>query len=245
MKSRVVWITGSSRGIGAAMARKFAANGDVVIISYCHSEKDALLLQEEIRKQGGQAYVVKVDVSNHEEVSRAFCTIERMAGSVDVLIHNAGISQQKMFQDLTDEDWRQMMGVHLDGAFYTIREVLPSMISQKYGQILLISSMWGVSGGSCEVHYSAAKAALIGLTKALAKEVGLSGVRVNCLAPGVIQTDMNRMHSPETMAQLAEETPLGHLGVPMDVAEAAWFLTSDQAGFITGQTLSVDGGIVL
>lgn len=243
--NRLVLITGASRGIGAAMAKTFAAMGDRVAINFCHSASAAQELQESIRQQGGKAVLAPFDVSDAAKVSAAIAALQEEQGPVEVLIHNAGISQQKQFQDLTDADWRRMMGVHLDGAFYTARAVLPAMIAQKCGEILFVSSMWGISGGSCEVHYSAAKAGLIGLTKALAKEVGLSGIRVNCLAPGVIQTAMNAMHSPETLRCLAEETPLGKLGTPQDVANAAWFLTSPQAGFITGQTLSVDGGIIL
>jgi len=242
---RVVLVTGASRGIGAAIAEKFARMGDRVVINYHQSETAAAKLLSKIEAFGGIAMLAKANVSNPDDVCRLFCETEEKWGSVDVLIHNAGISQQKLFQDISNEDWNRMIGIHLNGAFYTARRALPEMISRKYGQILFISSMWGISGGSCEVHYSAAKAGMIGLTKALAKEVGLSGIRVNCIAPGVIQTEMNAHHSAETLRILAEETPLGKLGSVEDVANTAWFLASEDASFITGQTISVDGGIIL
>ena len=166
-------------------------------------------------------------------------------GSLQVLMCCAGIAQQKLFTDLTDEDWQRMMGVDLDGVFYACRAVLPGMIRQKYGRILLVSSMWGQTGGSCEVHYSAAKAGVIGLTKALAKEEGPSGITVNCVAPGVIETDMMASFTAEDKAALAEETPVERLGTPEEVARTLVFLAGRGAGFITGQVLGVNGGIVI
>ena len=163
---------------------------------------------------------------------------------MSVLVNNAGIAQQKLFTDLSDADWRRMMGVHLDGAFYCCRAALPAMIRARYGRILNIASMWGQVGGSCEVHYSAAKAGLIGLTKALAKEEGPSGITVNCIAPGVVDTDMMASFSAEDRAALADETPVCRLGNADEVAAAAVFLCSPAAGFITGQVLGVNGGLV-
>jgi 3-oxoacyl-[acyl-carrier protein] reductase len=162
-----------------------------------------------------------------------------------VLVNNAGVAQQKLFTDLSVDEWQRMMAIHVDGAFYTCRAVLPDMIRAHSGSIVNISSMWGQTGGSCEVHYSTAKAALIGLTKALAKEVGPAGIRVNCVAPGVIRTDMLAELSRETLNDLEEETPLCRLGTPEDVASAVSFLVSDGAGFITGQVLAPNGGIVI
>lgn len=173
-----------------------------------------------------------------------FKNIRSQLGEVDVLINNAGVSNQKLFTDITDDDWRETLGVSLDGAFYCSREALPHMIRQKSGVIINISSMWGEVGASCEVHYSAAKAGIIGLTKALAKEVAPSGIRVNCIAPGVIMTDMMKSFDEETIEELRLETPLERLGTPDDIAEAAMFLASERASFITGQVLSVNGGFV-
>lgn len=167
------------------------------------------------------------------------------ARPVDVLINNAGVSSQKLFTDITDDDWRKTIGVNLDGVFYCCREVLPQMISRKNGVIINISSMWGEVGASCEVHYSASKAGVIGLTKALAKEVAPSGIRVNCISPGVIMTDMMSGFDDNTIEELKSETPLQRLGTPEDIASAALFLASDEASFITGQTLGVNGGFVI
>lgn len=180
-------------------------------------------------------------MSNPDEVRAMF----EKVGAVDVLVNNAGVSSQKLFTDLSDDDWRETIGVNLDGVFYCCREALKPMISKKNGVIINISSMWGETGASCEVHYSASKAGVIGLTKALAKEVAPSNIRVNCIAPGVIMTDMMSDFDEETVSALREETPLGRLGTPEDIAETALFLASDKASFITGQTLSVNGGFVI
>lgn len=166
-------------------------------------------------------------------------------GSVDVLVNNAGISSQKLFTDITDDEWKKTIGVNLDAVFYCCKNALPHMIRQKSGAIINISSMWGEVGASCEVHYSASKAGVIGLTKALAKEVAPSGVRVNCIAPGVIMTDMMSDYDDKTINELKDETPLGRLGTPEDIAAAALFLASDDASFITGQTLGVNGGFII
>lgn len=170
---------------------------------------------------------------------------EASFGHLDILVNNAGIALQKLTQDTTPEEWRQLFAVNVDAAFYTVRAALPGMIRRHSGRIINVSSIWGVSGASCEAAYSASKAALIGFTKALAQEVGPSGITVNCVAPGVIQTDMNRALSAETLNALREETPLGRLGTPEDVAQSIAFLASEEAGFLTGQVLGVDGGIIL
>lgn len=167
------------------------------------------------------------------------------AGDIDVLVNNAGVSSQKLFADITDEDWKKTTGVNLDGVFFCCREALKPMISKKNGVIINISSMWGEVGASCEVHYSATKAGVIGLTKALAKEVAPSGIRVNCITPGVIMTDMMADFDEKTVNELREETPLGRLGTPEDIAGAALFLASEDASFITGQVLGVNGGFVI
>lgn len=240
MAQRVVLITGGSRGIGAAAARRFAAGGDRVIINYCRSQERAEALAAET---GGWA--VQADVSDPEQVRKMVDNVLDKFCQLDILICNAGIAQQKLFGDLTDEDWRRMFAVNVDGMFYTIRAALPHFIHRKEGRILTVSSMWGQVGGSCEVAYSAAKAAVIGMTKALAKELGPSGITVNCVSPGVINTEMNANLGPEDLAVLAEETPLGAIGEPEDVAEALWYLASPGAKFVTGQVLAPNGGLIV
>lgn len=240
MAQRVVLITGGSRGIGAAAARRFAAGGDKVVINYCRSREQAEALAAET---GGWA--VGADVSDPEQVRNMVDNVLDKFCQLDILICNAGIAQQKLFGDLTDQDWRRMFAVNVDGIFYTIRAALPHFIHRKQGRILTLSSMWGQVGGSCEVAYSAAKAAVIGMTKALAKELGPSGITVNCVAPGVIDTEMNANLGPEDLAALAEETPMGVIGKPEDVAEALWYLASPGAKFVTGQVLAPNGGLIV
>ena len=239
---KTVLITGASRGIGAAIAEAFAEAGYFPIINYTKNNSAAQALSQKIQdKFNIKSLVYKCDVSDSEAVRKMFGEI----GEIDVLVNNAGISQQKLFTDITDEDWRKMMSVNLDGVFYCSREALKGMIKRKSGSIINVSSMWGEVGASCEVHYSASKSAVIGLTKALAKEVAPSNIRVNCIAPGVIDTDMIKDFDDETRNALVEETPLLRLGKPEDIANAAVFLASEKASFITGQTLSVNGGFVI
>lgn len=245
MMSTVALITGASRGIGRAIARRLGQDGYAVAI-HCHTHKDeAEELCRELTAQGVRAAVFSCDVGDMAGVQAMESAIRETLGPVEVLVNNAGIAQQKLFTDLTEEDWRQMMAVHVDGTFHTCRTFLPHMIRAHRGTIVNVSSMWGQTGGSCEVHYSAAKAAVIGLTKALAKEVGPAGVRVNCVAPGVIETAMLQSLSADTLDELAQEAPLCRLGTPDDVANAVWFLVSEQASFITGQVLAPNGGIVI
>ena len=239
---KTVLITGASRGIGAAIAEAFAEAGYFPIINSTKNNSAAQALSQKIQdKFNIKSLVYKCDVSDSEAVRKMFGEI----GEIDVLVNNAGISQQKLFTDITDEDWRKMMSVNLDGVFYCSREALKGMIKRKSGSIINVSSMWGEVGASCEVHYSASKSAVIGLTKALAKEVAPSNIRVNCIAPGVIDTDMIKDFDDETRNALIEETPLLRLGKPEDIANAAVFLASEKASFITGQTLSVNGGFVI
>ncbi|MBQ7504513.1 MAG: SDR family oxidoreductase [Ruminococcus sp.] len=239
---KTVLITGASRGIGRTTACAFAKEGYSVIINYNHSEKQAEELVSKLNSNYGvQCRAVKADVSNPIEVKDMFGAID----SVDVLVNNAGISSQKLFTDIKDDEWKKTIGVNLNGVFYCCKNALPQMINRKSGVIINISSMWGEVGASCEVHYSASKAGVIGLTKALAKEVAPSGVRVNCIAPGVIMTDMMEDFDGETINELKAETPLGRLGTPEDIAAAALFLASDNASFITGQTLGVNGGFII
>ncbi len=236
-----VLITGASRGIGAQCARSFAKNGYNVWINYFKSEYKAKNLYSEISSDYPFVHLVKADVSDPVQVREMFDSI----GEIDILINNAGISQTKLFTDITDEDWNRMISTNLSSAFYCCRAALPHMINNKWGRIINISSMWGQVGGSCEVHYSAAKAGIIGLTKALAMEEGLSGITVNCIAPGVIMTDMNSHLSDDDIIALKNDTPTGTIGTPDDIAQAALFLANENASFITGQVLGVNGGFVV
>ncbi len=242
---KTVVITGASRGIGAATAELFAQNGYTVAVNYHRNREKAEMLVQKIRAQGGNAFTVQADISDREQVKQMAKTIYTQCPTVDVLIHNAGIADEGLITETTDEQWRQMMGVHLDGAFYCTQAFLPQMISRHSGTILTVSSMWGVTGASCEVAYSAAKAGLIGFTKALAQEVGPSGVRVNAVAPGVIETDMCAGYDEESLQSLVDHTPLSRLGTAEDVAKSLLFLASDDASFITGQILGVNGGFIM
>lgn len=235
-------VTGAARGIGKAIAKRLVEDGFFVIAVYNSSEKLAKELESELNPNV-KAY--KCDVSDSESVNAVVRAVLKDRKTVDVLVNNAGIAQQKLFTDITDEDWSRMIGVDLSGAFYFTRAVLPSMINEKSGRIINITSMWGETGGSCEVHYSAAKAGLIGMTKALAKETGLSGICVNAVSPGVIETDMMASFTEADKEALTEEIPLSRLGSVEDVANAVAFLCSEKASYITGQVISVNGGIVI
>ena len=243
--AQTVLITGGSRGIGRAAARLFAENGCNVAVNYRLSAAKAEELCGELRREGARAIAIQADVAVRADVDRMVRQIGEEFGGVDVLVNNAGIAQQKLFTDITPEEWERMLAVNLTGMFHCCQAVLPCMIHRKSGRIVNLSSMWGVTGGSCEVHYSAAKAGVIGLTKALAKELGPSHITVNCVAPGVIDTDMLAPLSSSDCAALAEETPLMRLGTPLEVAHAIFFLASDHAAFITGQVLSPNGGLVI
>lgn len=241
-----VLITGASRGIGAACARRFARDGWRVAVHYYKSEPEALALAEELRAAGAEAVPVRGDLSDPAQAARAVEGAQAALGHLDALVCNAGVALPvQLLTDTTDDQWRRVMGTDLDGVFFTLRAAIPGMVSRKRGAIVTVSSMWGVTGGSCEAPYSAAKAGVIGLTKALAKELGPSGIRVNCVAPGAIETDMTAFLTPEDRAALADEAPLGRMGTPEEVAEAIRFLAGEEARFITGQVLRVDGGMVI
>lgn len=243
--NKTVLITGASKGIGAQIARAFAEKGCRVAINYCKSENSARLLCEEIRQKGGTAEIFKADVSQEQEAALLYENVKRQLGGVDILINNAGIAQQKLFTDITAADFDNMLAVNVRSVFLMCRAALPYMISQKQGRIINLASMWGEVGASCEVHYSASKAAVIGLTKALAKEEAPSGITVNCVSPGAVDTDMLAGFSLQDKAAICDETPVGRLGTPLDIASACLFLASDDAAFITGHVLSVNGGAVI
>lgn len=229
-------VTGASRGIGAAIARALARDGYFVYLNYLHSRERAEMLAREI---GGAA--ICADVADDEQVRHMYDEI----GDVNVLVCNAGISEYGLLTELTPERWRRVFSVNVDGVYHCMRRALPAMIREKRGAIVTLSSVWGLHGASCEAAYAASKAAVIGLTRSLAKEVGPSGVRVNCIAPGVVETDMMAGFSARDRGTLCEDTPLCRLGTPEEVAEAAAFLVSDRARFITGQVIGVDGGFAL
>lgn len=235
-----VLITGGSRGIGAACVCAFCERGDKVVFIY-HKNREAA----ETLVQRTGAVSIAADLSDAADAARAVADAISYLGTVDVLVNNAGIAQIKLFTDLTDADWRTMLSTNLDSVFYVSRAVAAHMVREHSGRIVNIGSMWGKCGASCEVHYSAAKAGLRGMTMALAKELGPSGITVNCVEPGVIDTDMNASLDEQTLTELRAETPLCRIGAPCDVANAVCFLASDEASFITGQILGVDGGLAI
>ena len=242
MAKKIALVTGASGGIGCACARELAKRG-YTVLAHANRGLDAVqTLADELRKNGMDAHAVCCDLSDSAAVGAMCKEILAVHHRVDALVLCAGVSHTGLLTDMTDEQWHHVMDVNVSGAFYLIRSLAPGMVSRRSGSIVTISSMWGRSGASCEAAYSASKAAIIGLTQALAKELGPSGVRVNCIAPGVIDTKMMDEHSEETKQMLAEETPLGRLGTGEDVAKAAAFLLGEDACFITGQTLGVDGG---
>ena len=244
-KKKSVLITGASHGIGRAMAIAFAEAGYNVLINYCSSEQAAKDLAKQLNRDNLTACIYQADVRKKQEVCDMVQYAIQAFGHLDVLINNAGIAQFRLFTDITEDEWDAMIDTHLKGTFHCAQAALQSMISEKYGKIINISSIWGLTGGSCEVHYSAAKAGIIGLTKALAKEVGPSNIQVNCIAPGVIETEMLADLTDEDMAALKEETPIGRIGQPTDVAKLALYLASDDSSVITGQVISPNGGFVI
>ena len=242
---RVALVTGASRGIGRGIALELARQGWAVCVNYVEHGEAAEKTAADIRALGQNALAVRADVADGEAVEAMARLAERELGPISLLVNNAGIAGQMQFQDITDQQWDRYLSVNLGGARNAIRAVLPGMLSEKRGCIVNISSIWGLRGASCEVAYACAKAALIGLTRSLALELAPSGIRVNCVAPGVIDTDMVQVLGAETLRELALETPLGRLGTPEDVAHAVAFFASDRASFLTGQVLGADGGFIV
>lgn len=245
MSKKTALITGASRGIGAETARLFAQRGWTVGIHYHRARDRAEALLKELREASAEGAVYPADMASREEIWAMVQNFTQDFGAPEVLVCSAGIARQELFSDTTPESWREIMSVDLDGVFHCCQAVLPGMLHEKRGRIITLSSMWGQVGASCEVAYSAAKAGVIGLTKALAKELGPSGITVNCVAPGVIDTEMNAKLSQEDKDALAEETPLERLGTPRDAAESIYFLASEAGSFFTGQVLAPNGGFVI
>ena len=237
MKTKTAIISGGTRGIGKALCEHFCEKGYKVAFIYRSSDGAA----KELAERTG-AFAIKADVSSPNEVARAVSEAKNVLGNIDVLVNNAGVSQIKLLSDITDGDLAAVMGTNFGGTFYLCREVSRDMIRRKHGRIINIGSMWGKCGASCETHYSASKSAVRGLTMALAKELGPSGITVNCIEPGVIETEMNSALTEDAIDALIDETPLCRMGDPADVANVALFLASNGASFITGQNIGVDGG---
>lgn len=244
MKKTAV-VTGSSRGIGASVIEEFAKLGYNLVINYNHSKEKALILLDKVRAAGCGAIAVKADVSKFHEadalIKKAICEF----GSLNVLVNNAGIAEQKLFTDMSEKDWQRMFDVNVHGVFNCTLPAACHMVENHAGKIINVSSVWGVTGASCEVHYSAAKAAVIGFTKALAKELGPSGIQVNCVAPGVIETDMNNNLNKSEISELANQILCERLGTVTDVAKSIAFLASHDSDFITGQVIGVNGGFFI
>ena len=240
---KTVLITGGSRGIGKCIAENLAKDGFNVVLNYNKSEKQAKLIKKELEEQGINIEICKADVSKREEVKKLVKFTLNKFGNIDILINNAGIAKLQMFNDITDEDWNEMLGTNLNSVFYTIQETLPNMINNKNGCIINISSIWGLVGASCEVAYSVSKAGIDGMTKSLAKELGLSNIRVNSIAPGVIDTEMNSNLDNAIKEEIKNETPLNKIGKPIDIYRCVKWLIEDE--FTTGQIISPNGGYVI
>ncbi len=239
MKKTII-VTGASRGIGAAIVKILAKEDYNIVLNYNKSEEIAKKMQEEFTKQGKNVEIFKADVSKREEVKKLIEFTINKFKKIDVLINNAGISQTRLFTDITDEDWNNMLNVNLNSVFYMTQEVLPYMIHEKEGCIINISSIWGITGAACETHYSVAKAGVDAMTKSLAKELGPSNIRVNSIAPGIIDTDMNKYLSDEELANIEEEIPLGKIGSPETIAKCVKWLIEDD--YTTGQIIGINGG---
>lgn len=243
--SRTAFVTGGAGGIGTAISQMLALEGYNVAIGYNNSKEAANSLKHRLLGAGANVETFFCDVTDIASVESAISDCVRIFGEIDVAINNAGISQQKLFTDISADEWQQMMNVNINGIFNMSKAILPSMIRSKYGRIINVSSIWGMVGASCEVHYSTAKAAVIGFTKALAKEVAPCGITVNCVAPGVIETSMNNFLCDEEISCLKGEIPAGRFGTPEEVAHCILNLADEKSGYLTGQVISPNGGLVV
>ena len=243
--NKVALITGGAKGIGKTTATLFAANDYTVVVNYNTSKNSAEEFITYLNENNYSGMIVNADVSDRKQVDSMVEKVLETYGHIDILINNAGIAQQKLFTDISENEWSRMFSVNVNGIFHTCQSVLPNMLARKSGKIINISSVWGIVGASCEVHYSAAKAAVIGLSKALAKEVGPSNISVNCVAPGVVDTGMIADLNKNEIQDLIEQTPLQKLGTADDIAELLLYLASEKADFITGQVISPNGGFVI
>ncbi|MBQ6562829.1 MAG: 3-oxoacyl-ACP reductase FabG [Clostridia bacterium] len=239
-------VTGASGGIGRAISTRLAQEGYHVIGLYCHHRDSAVLSSRDIPQNAlGQIDVMQCDLRDPSSVQHTFAEILRFYHHIDLLVCSHGVASIRLFSDTDEAEWDRILSVNLTGTYRAIYASLPDMISRKSGNIITVSSMWGEVGASCEVAYSASKAGIIGLTKALAKELGPSQIRVNCVSPGLIDTEMNQELTEETVKEMTEETPLGRIGTPQDVADAVAFLASSSASFITGQVIGISGGYLI
>ena len=240
---KTVIVTGGSRGIGAAIVKELARDGYQVVLNYHQSEEKAKQIQEELQKENIRIEIFQADVSKREEVKALVSFTLKTFQTIDVLVNNAGIDQIKPFMEITEEDWTKMIQVNLNSVFYCTQEVLRTMIHHKTGCIINISSIWGITGASCEVHYSVAKAGIDGMTKALAKELGPCNIRVNSVAPGIIKTEMNQSFTKEEIEAINQQIPLGRWGEPNEIAKCVKWLIEDL--YVTGQIISPNGGWVI
>ena len=238
--NKVVVVTGGSRGIGAQIVKTLANENYKVVLNYNNSKEQAEKIQQELLEQGNEIEIIKADVSKREETEKLIQFAINKFNKIDVLINNAGISQEGLFTDVTEEEWQKIINTNLNSVFYCNQQALKYMIPEQQGCIINISSIWGETGASCEVAYSTTKAAINGMTKALAKEVGPSNIRVNAIAPGIIDTDMNRNLTNEELEQIKEQIPLNKIGKALDIAKCVKWLIEDE--YTTGQIISINGG---
>nr|NNM91102.1 3-oxoacyl-ACP reductase FabG [Bacilli bacterium] len=238
-------VTGASRGIGAAIALALAKAGARVAINYVHEKEKAENIAKQCQSLGARTVVLQADIANTDDVNRMVAQCKAELGPISILVNNAGKAQSTLFLDTSIDLWDQLMNINLKGTYLCTKAALPAMVEAQYGRIINISSVWGIAGGSCEVAYSAAKGGVNALTKALAKELGKTGITVNAVAPGAIATDMLRDLDEDDLKKLSEDTPVGRLGTPQDIANAVLFLASPDSSFMTGQIISPNGGFVV